>query len=296
MLPLYSFCRPYFAGLFALLVFGACSSSQPLQESDETAEFLLYDDTGRATSYAMLLDAAAGHHIVLFGELHGNETAHRLEQQLAGDLHKRLDAADAELLLAMEMFEADQQALLDAYLSGRLTPAQFEEEARLWQNYSSDYQPLLQTAKQQNVPVIASNIPRPFANQVYREGIESLEELDAGAQAAIAPLPVEIDLSLPGYAAMMEMDMGGHGGGTPENLAKAQAVKDATMAYFILEHLNAAENRHVLHFNGRYHSDNYEGIFWYLRHYGFEQDILTITTLSGDEEPAGQADFILMTE
>ncbi|MFW6347086.1 MAG: ChaN family lipoprotein [Cyclonatronaceae bacterium] len=280
-----------------LALLGACTHSEQLQPAQEdAAEFELYDNAAQATSYAALLDSAAAHHIILFGELHGNATAHRLQQRLSADLNKRLGAQNHQLMLALEMFEADQQPLLDGLLSGRLTAQQFEEDARLWQNYASDYKPLIDFARAENLPLIASNIPRPFASQVYRNGIESLDELDARDKSHAAPLPIEIDLSLPGYAAMMEMDMGGHGGGTPENLAKAQAVKDATMAHFILTHLRAAENRRVLHFNGRYHSDNYDGIFWYLRHYGFDGEILTITTLSDEEEPDGQADFILMAD
>lgn len=290
-------CQFRFCFLFIVLVVfsGACSSSIEMQDQ-AVNDFELYDEAGQPVSYARLLEAATAHHIILFGELHGNATAHRLEQQLSADVEQKLRAEEIQLLLAMEMFEADQQYLLDGLLSGRLTTPGFEEQARLWGNYDSDYKPLLEFARAHHLPVIASNIPRPFASQVYRDGIESLNELDERAQSHMAPLPIEVDLSLPGYASMMEMDMGGHGGGSPENLAKAQAVKDATMAHFILKHLRAAENRRVLHFNGRYHSDNYEGIYWYLRHYGFEGDILTITTLTGDEQPEGQADFILMTE
>ena len=45
--------------------------------------------------------------------------------------------------------------------------------------------------------------------------------------------------------------------GTPE-LVMAQASKDATMAYFISENLKP--NHTFIHYNGSYHSDNYEGI------------------------------------
>ena len=48
----------------------------------------------------------------------------------------------------------------------------------------------------------------------------------------MAPLPMDYDANLPGYVKMVEM-MGGHGGA---NMPKAQATKDATMAYFILQH------------------------------------------------------------
>lgn len=289
----------YTSALYFVLtavLLSACSSSGPaMRDTDDTAgEFSLLNKNGDPASYTQLLEAAAAHDIVLFGELHGNATAHRLQHKLSADLDEKLREQNVQLFLAMEMFEADQQSLMDGFISGRLTEAEFEDHARLWQNYESDYKPLIEFASTEGLPVIASNIPRPFASQVHHEGLESLDALGETAQNYMAPLPIEVDLELPGYAAMLEM--GGHGGGEPENLARAQAVKDATMAHFMLTHLNADENRRIMHFNGRYHSDNYEGIYWYLRHYGFEGDILTISTLMEGEAVEERADFILMTE
>lgn len=66
---------------------------------------------------------------------------------------------------------------------------------------------------------------------VFREGFEALNSLPSNEKKWIAPLPIPYDSTLPGYVKMIEM-MGGHGG---ENLPKAQALKDATMAHNILE-------------------------------------------------------------
>ena len=76
----------------------------------------------------------------------------------------------------------------------------------------------------------------------------------------IAPLPISFDINLPGYKSMLEM-MGGHAG---EKMPKAQAIKDAIMAHFIIKNLPSSGV--FLHFNGTNHSDNYEGISWYLKH------------------------------
>ena len=62
------------------------------------------------------------------------------------------------------------------------------------------------------------------------------------------------------------------------NFARAQAIKDATMAYFILQNLKPGQT--FLHFNGDYHSKNFEGIVWYLRQ---KQPDLKILTLSSVE-------------
>jgi hypothetical protein len=120
----------------------------------------------------------------------------------------------------------------------------------------------------------------------------------------IAPLPIKFNPDLECYKKMKEM-MGPDAGGnhSSDNIVKAQAIKDATMAHFILK--NGMEGMTFLHFNGSYHSDNYQGIVWYLRDYNkrneFDLKILTISSVeqgSPDEledKNMGLADFIICT-
>ncbi len=81
-----------------------------------------------------------------------------------------------------------------------------------------------------------------------------------------------------------------------ENLPKAQAAKDATMAYFIME--NWSEGKTMFHFNGSYHSNNHEGIVWHLKQQNKDLKIVTIALVLQDEiteledENENIADFI----
>ena len=112
----------------------------------------------------------------------------------------------------------------------------------------------------------------------------------------MAPLPIFYDANLPGYANMLA-EMGGHGG---ENLPKAQAIKDATMAYFISKNLPA--NGVFLHYNGTYHSDNFEGIGFYLNRANPLLRLLTIATVTQadlsklETDNRSKADFILVID
>ena len=194
------------------------------------------------------------------------------------------------------MFESDNQLILNEYLAGMITERNFNAEAKLWSNYSTDYKPLVEFAKENNLEFIATNIPRRYASLVHREGFESLKNLDKKAKKLIPPLPVPYDAELPGYKAMLDMPgLPAHGS---ENFPKAQAIKDATMAHFILN--NFRENITFLHFNGAYHSNNYEGIIWYLAQYGKDDGIMTISTVeqsdidSLEESHIGIADFIIV--
>ncbi len=66
-----------------------------------------------------------------------------------------------------------------------------------------------------------------------------------------------------------------------ENLPKAQAAKDATMAHFILE--NWSEGKCMFHFNGSYHSNNHQGIVWHLYSRRRSLKIVTINTVLQEE-------------
>lgn len=283
---------PLFLFISFMMFLSACGTQRDLADTVEVRDiqaYELFSAEGKQISYSDVVRMAVESDIILFGELHNSAIAHWLQHELTRDLA----TSRRSLVLGMEMFEQDQQQLLDSYLSGEIDTDQFEEDARLWNNYATDYKPIIEFAKNEGIPVVASNIPRRFASMVYHEGIEILDDLSDEAKESIAPLPIEIDLELPGYQNIMEMAHG-HGG---ENLPKSQAVKDATMGYFILQHKEG--NSRVLHLNGSYHSDNYEGIYWYLRHYGFEGNIMTITTVERDnpeafdEELEGTADIIL---
>ncbi len=54
-----------------------------------------------------------------------------------------------------------------------------------------------------------------------------------------------------------------------------------TMAHSILEHW--AEGKIFVHFNGSYHSRNFEGIVWYLLQENPDLNILTVETVMQDE-------------
>ena len=231
--------------------------------------------------------------LVLFGELHNNPIAHWLQLELTRDL---FDKVGDKLVLGAEMFETDNQMLLDEYLTGLITERNFRAEAKLWRNYETDYRPLVEFAREHELAFIATNIPRRYAALVHREGFEALQELPAGAQKLIAPLPVPYDPELPGYRAMLEMTgLPAHGS---ENLPKAQAIKDATMAHFIYQNLN--RQGIFIHLHGTYHSNHFEGIVWYLRELDEKLPLITIATVEQqqvetlDEEHLGLADIILV--
>lgn len=274
-----------------LLLLTAFVLSHLVSNTQDKTPYVLYNAKGKKLSYKKMIKVLKEKDIVLFGEYHNNAIAHWLQLEVTKDLKQSRD-----LVLGAEMFEADNQEPLDMYLQGKLSAKGLDSNARLWKNYPTDYAPLVNFAKQNKLAFAATNIPRKFASLVSKGGFEKLDSLSAREKTWIAPLPIAYDAELPGYKKMLEM-MGGHGG---PNLPKAQAIKDATMAHFILQYYKSGSL--FIHFNGAYHSDNYEGILWYLKRQRPELRYATISTVSQKDihslEAAnkGKADFIICVD
>lgn len=260
-------------------------------QAQQKSPYTLFDAKGRKVSYAKMIRLLKEKDIVLFGEYHNNAIAHWLQLSVTKDLQTK-----RSLILGAEMFEADNQAALNQYLAGQLSAKGLDSNARLWKNYPTDYAPLVNFAKANQLPFIATNIPRKYAALVNKGGFGKLDSLSSEEKKWMAPLPFAYDANLPGYVNMMKM-MGVH---ATENMPKAQASKDATMAHFILA--NHKDGALFLHFNGAYHSDNYDGINWYLKQQKPALKIGTISTVSQANiksllaENLGKADFIICVD
>jgi len=257
--------------------------------------YKLYTGKGKKIKYSEMITNLAKADFVFIGELHNNPIAHWMELEITKDIYA---IKKENTILGAEMFEADNQLIIDEYLTSVYSSKKFEPEMKLWPNYSTDYKPLLNFAKDSNISFIATNIPRRYASLTYKEGFEGLEKLTGEAKKYIAPLPIKYDKNLDCYKSMMQMDgMGAH---VNKNLPKSQAIKDATMAYFTNK--NWKKGQTFIHYNGSYHSDNHQGIVWYLKKYNKKAKIKTVTTVSQkdlsilDNKYKKQADYIIVVD
>ncbi|MES2800118.1 MAG: ChaN family lipoprotein [Bacteroidota bacterium] len=253
--------------------------------------FVIYNAKGKKSSYKKLLAASKENEVLLFGEYHDNPISHWLQFELTEDLFK---SGVDRLSLGFEMFERDQQHLLTKYLNSEFTDKQFVDTMRMWPNYKTDYAPLVNFAKTNKLNCLATNIPRRYASLLFKKGLSVLQALPEEDKAFMVPLAdFIVDTSLSQYKNLMSPDF--HDGGV--SMVQAQAIKDATMAYSILE--NRMKDGKHLHFNGSYHSDYYQGIVWYIRRKAPDMKILTISTVSQkeikklDKEHLNKADFII---
>ena len=240
--------------------------------------YAIYDSEGNSVSFQKMSDSLSNYDVVLFGEFHDHPVVHWLQKKLT----EKLYAKNTNLVLGAEMFEADNQLILDEYLQGKIPQSRFEEEMRLWNNYKTDYKPLIEFAKTNNLQFVATNVPRRYASAVSKKGLDSLKNYAEEAKSYFAKLPIEVDTITPGYAEMLKM-MRGHGmQGDAMKFVEAQAIKDATMAEKILDYL--PEDGVFLHYNGDYHSKSYGGIYWYLKEMNPDLKIVVISAEQSDDE------------
>jgi uncharacterized iron-regulated protein len=278
-------------------------------EQMRAADFRAYDSSGKAVSLNDVVGAMGGADVVFIGEVHNDAVGHRLELQLLQAAYTRYGpgaeaSARRDVTLSLEMFERDAQTTLDEYLGNLILERQLLSDSRPWNNYQTDYRPLIEFARANNLPVIASNAPTRYANRVSRMGRASLAALSPQAKAWIAPLPY--GEASAAYAAKFNRAMEGMGGGHDSNLKQnfldAQVLRDATMAYSIAQALAVRPKALVLHVTGLFHAEGRMGIPEQLERYRPRTRTLVIALIPETQAPKLDAenlkkvgDFVIVT-
>lgn len=264
-------------------------------DAQDKPAYKLFNSEGKEVKWKKMIKELQSSDMVFFGELHNNPICHWLEYELMLEL---FNARGNQMVIGAEMFESDNQMALNEYLMDSIDDKKFDEEARLWKNFKTDYKPMVDFAREYKLPFIATNVPRKYASAVFKGNFAALDTLKPDEYKWIAPLPIPFDINLSSYQGMLAMGDMHPEMKIDEKYPKAQAVKDATMAHFILK--NKKENGIFYHINGSYHTDHFEGIIWYIRQSETDLKIMTITSAEQDDiskpdkELLGKASYILV--
>jgi len=238
-----------------------------------------------------LIDNLIEYDVIFVGEKHDAAQAHQAELQILTNLAKKTDS----LVLALEMFEQDVQKVLTDYLDATISEDSFLAYTRPWGNYATDYKPLVEFAREDNIPVIAANIPRRAASVVARSGEVSNEVL--GSDSIWKPDTLHLDSQeyFERFEAIMQaMSHGGPMGQMNiDALYKAQVLKDAAMAASLTQWLD----RKILFVCGSFHCDYHLGIPYQLIRNHPALKIAVVTLKSSSEELSAEerskiADYI----
>jgi uncharacterized iron-regulated protein len=241
--------------------------------------YQLFSNDRQIADYDQMIKDLVISDMVFFGEYHNNPISHWMQLKMSKSFFK---IKEANLFFGAEMFESGNQLVINEYLKGLYTDDKMTPEiTQLWSNYQTDYKPLVDFAKENNLRFIATNIPRRYASMINKMGIKALKELSPEALALIGPdIEKYFDPTAKAYAEMAN-NMGGHIPQNMLNMQTAQASKDATMAYFSIKNLNP--DALLFHFEGSYHSNYQQGIIWWVNKIKPGLKIKSITTVMQSE-------------
>jgi uncharacterized iron-regulated protein len=185
-----------------------------------------------AAAPADLYGGLAHRNVVLLGESHANVEDHRWQLQvIAALLGQRSD-----LVLGFEMFPRRVQPVLDRWVAGELSQAQFLEASewrQVWRFDPELYLPIFHFARMNRVKMLALNVDEALVHRISAEGWQSVPP--AEREGLADPAPAE-----PDYVAELRQVFEGHAeqGKEPppfdaarfQRFVEAQLTWDAAMA------------------------------------------------------------------
>jgi uncharacterized iron-regulated protein len=218
-----------FMACMLIATVGACTTA--------SQQRLLFQETvwdvaaNQAISANVLIDRSRTADIVLLGETHDNPAHHRIQNAVLN----ALSDAGSKPSLVMEQFDFEQQPQIDMAMS----PETSRTESLLQLKHTMaagwewpQYQVLIATAKDHQLPLRAANLSRNRLQQVSRQGFSALGSgestrlaLDAGwSEAQEAQLEKDI---VDGHCGMLPVT-------AAPAVARAQRARDAMMADALL--------------------------------------------------------------
>lgn len=209
--------------------------------------------------------------VIIIGEEHDDKKGHEEKVKLIQFLSERIP-----FVISLEMFERDQQIVLDEYMEGLIDEKTFQSEIKLWNNYETDYKPIVLFAKDKKIPVIAANAPRRYVRSLSRNGLEAMYKFQKASKKFFAPIYTIELYRQDAYEEKIIGSIAGHGGDKQgfQNMILAQNLWDATMADSIRKTIDRKRTK-IIHINGRFHSDEYMGVTHRLKALGLK--VLTIS-------------------
>lgn len=189
--------------------------------------------------------------VVYLGEQHDSAADHAAQLDIIAALY----AEDANMAIALEMFQRPFQSAIDAYLAGDISEAELIRQSEYDQRWGFPwefYAPILRFAQAHQLPVVALNAPSEISRKVARQGLDSLE----GEDLRYIPPIADIDTQNEAYRELVRSPFrahGSHGTFNFENFFAAQVLWDETMAMTVAEFRQANPDTQIIVLAGQGH-------------------------------------------
>lgn len=195
------------------------------------------------------LDAAR---VILVGETHTRLDHHLVQLEILKLLDKKSATKSPGLAIGVEWFQRPDQKHLDAYIAGDISEQEMLELTGYFEHWRYDYRlyrPILQYAREHNIPVIALNAPKELSHALSTSGFDGLSaELKA-------QLPGSYDWSDKAYEKRLRKIFDRHPDypGKFEDFLRGQLTWDESMAETAAHYLEANPESRMLLFAGSGH-------------------------------------------
>jgi uncharacterized iron-regulated protein len=264
--------------------------------------FTVFDGSGAKANLNAIISTLGQYDVVFLGELHDDAVGHAIQAEIFRTAVEQF-AGKRRVTLSLEMFERDVQPMLNEYLAEQITENHFMLSSRPWDNYKTDYRPLVELAKEKKLDVVAANAPRRYVNMVSRSGRDSLNGLSAEAKSWLPPLPFAGASEAYSKKFRTLMDGSGEAVMGIDNILNSQTLWDASMAYWISESFKKNKGSLVVHLNGGFHTEERLGTVEHLLKYSPQAKVLVVTMRYEKDfktfdatKHTGIGDFVILTD
>jgi uncharacterized iron-regulated protein len=197
---------------------------------------------------AQIIEQIDSARVVLVGETHTRYDHHLIQLEILKQLYQK----SSGLALGVEWFQQPYQEYLDAYVAGDITERELLRMTEYFERWRYDYRlyrPIIQYARENNIPIIALNASKELTSALSKSGFDDLSD-DLEAQ-----LPDSYDWSDKEYEKRLRSVFESHPDypGEFETFLRGQLTWDESMAERAAEYLGENPDRRMLILAGSGH-------------------------------------------
>lgn len=226
-------------------------------------QFLRVSDK-RTVGFMQMIADTNGTDIIFIGETHDDKKQH--ENQL--DIIRNLRAKKVPVAIGLEIFASDNQRQLDDWIGGKLDEKEFKLiYSRNWSYDWQLYRDIFIYARDNHIPMIALNIPKPVISKIVIQGPSDLNDSDK------KEIPPHISWTLNSqqteYLKRIYLQVFGNKS-IPisfTNFCDAQALRNNGMAWYISKFREKYPNNKIVVITGTWHAIK-NGVPEQLKEYG----------------------------
>lgn len=213
-------------------------------------QFLKVSDKQTVELSQLIADTKASD-VLFIGETHDDKKQH--ENQL--DIIRALFAKKVPVAIGLEMFASDNQRQLDDWMGGKVDEQDFKLiYARNWSYDWMLYREIFIFARDNHIPMIALNIPKPIVSKVVSQGASALGDND---KKEIAP-HISWTLNTPQTEYLKRIYMQVFGNKPVrisfQNFCEAQALRNNGMAWSISKYKAKYPKNELVVITGTWHA------------------------------------------